>query len=403
MINQATTSIDIAVYNNTRSAIVNALNNAHNNGVQVRYIANSGSATSNAALSPAPSFPVFYVNNNDLMHNKFMIIDANSNNDAWVWTGSCNWTYTDMYTNYNNLIAIQDQALAQAYTLEFQEMWGSTGANYNSSNAKAGNLKTDNTPHTFNIGGTTVELYFSPSDGTTSKIETALYSANNDIEFSLLAFTKNELGTAIRNQHQAGILEHGMMENINDIGSEFNWLSGQGVNILADNHATDLHHKYVIVDAGNNSSDPLVLTGSHNWTTAAEERNDENTLIIHDKDVANLFLQEFTQRWCEVKNNINCTLPFTPLSNASLQKTIKNTVIAYPNPAQEQLTLQFDRKPSTTSTAQLFASTGQVIATYQLNTNIEQTLSLDAVPNGFYVVIVNNEKEQWHLPISVVR
>lgn len=401
MINQATTSIDIAVYNNTRSAIVNALDNAHNNGVQVRYIANSGSATSNAALSPAPSFPVFYVNTNDLMHNKFMVIDANSSNNAWVWTGSCNWTYTDMYTNYNNLVAIQDQALAQAYTIEFEEMWGSSGANYNSSNAKAGSLKTDNTPHTFNIGGKMVELYFSPSDNTTSKIESTLYNADNDIEFSLLAFTKNELGTAIRNQHQAGILEHGMMENINDFGSEFNWLSGQGVNILADNHATDLHHKYVIVDAGDIGSDPMVLTGSHNWTTAAEERNDENTLIIHDKDVANLFLQEFTQRWCEVKNNTNCGLPFTPLNQTVISATTTD-INLYPNPVQNQCTLQFHQAPSSNTVVQLYTATGQIIETYHLQPAMEQTLNLNAIPNGFYVMVISNNKKQWRLPISVV-
>ena len=399
MINQATSTIDIAVYNNTRSAIVQALTNAHNNGIRVRYIANSGSITSNAALSPAPPFPVFYANANDLMHNKFMIIDAGNTNNAWVWTGSCNWTYTDMYTNYNNFLAIQDQALAQAYVIEFEEMWGSSTANYNSTTSRVGSSKTNNTPHQFNIGGRTIECYFSPSDGTTDEIESALYSADNDIEFCLLAFTRNELGTAIRNEHQSGTMEHGIMENINDIGSEYNWLVGQGVNILADNHSTDLHHKYAIVDAGNNASDPQVITGSHNWTTAAEERNDENILIIHDAAITNLYLQEFTARWCEVKNHNNCALPFTVSSTTALES--EAAIALFPNPAQNSFSITASTTFPPNTIAHLYTTTGQLIKTYPLQATKEQQFNTHQLDNGLYFLVI--PQLNWQTAVSILR
>ena len=88
-IDSARTKIDCSVYNNNTSAIVTALNNAHNRGVRVRYIADDG--TSNTALSAA-QFPVLYINALDLMHNKFMITDVDSVNKSYVWTGSMNWT-----------------------------------------------------------------------------------------------------------------------------------------------------------------------------------------------------------------------------------------------------------------------------------------------------------------------
>ena len=47
-------------------------------------------------------------------------------------------------------------------------------------------------------------------------------------------------------------------------------------------------------------SDPLVITGSHNWSTAAETNNDENTIIIHDANIANQFYQEFYMRMSEL-------------------------------------------------------------------------------------------------------
>ena len=39
--------------------------------------------------------------------------------------GSTNWTNpSNLFNDYNNIIFIQDEAIAKAYTLEFEEMWG---------------------------------------------------------------------------------------------------------------------------------------------------------------------------------------------------------------------------------------------------------------------------------------
>jgi len=60
-----------------------------------------------------------------------------------------------------------------------------------------------------------------------------------------------------------------------------------------------LHHKYAIIDADNPLLENIVVTGSHNWSSSAEVANNENTLIIHNKKVANLYLQEFKARYLE--------------------------------------------------------------------------------------------------------
>jgi phosphatidylserine/phosphatidylglycerophosphate/cardiolipin synthase-like enzyme len=48
-----------------------------------------------------------------------------------------------------------------------------------------------------------------------------------------------------------------------------------------------MHHKFFIVD------ESIVVIGSYNFSRAAEERNDENVLIIHNPQIAGFFLQEF--------------------------------------------------------------------------------------------------------------
>ncbi len=54
-----------------------------------------------------------------------------------------------------------------------------------------------------------------------------------------------------------------------------------------------LHHKCAVIDG------ELVITGSHNWSAAANHENDENTLFIHDASIANQYEQEFQARVAE--------------------------------------------------------------------------------------------------------
>lgn len=52
-----------------------------------------------------------------------------------------------------------------------------------------------------------------------------------------------------------------------------------------------LHHKFIVVD------ERIVITGSMNYSTNAEESNDENVLVIDNAEIARLYLQEFERVW----------------------------------------------------------------------------------------------------------
>ncbi|MEM6964952.1 MAG: phospholipase D-like domain-containing protein [Bacteroidota bacterium] len=294
-IDNAQNTIDMAIYNINRIPIVTALNNAVNRGVQVRYIANSG--TLNSALQDGEAiFNNISLNAAALMHNKFMVVDVASVNDCWVMSGSANMTSQNLGDDFNNILFIQDQSLAKAYTLEFEEMWGGDSPTPSIFGVKVGDQKEDNTPHNFIIGGELVESYFSPSDNTTNAISNALKTAETDLEFATLTLTMNDMRDALFDADANGAYVRGLIENTSDIGSDFDVLSA---NLDVKDHPADgsIHHKYGIVDATNPTSDPMVITGSHNWSASAENINDENTLIIHSATVANIFLQEFEARW----------------------------------------------------------------------------------------------------------
>ncbi|MEO7907835.1 MAG: phospholipase D-like domain-containing protein, partial [Saprospiraceae bacterium] len=159
--------------------------------------------------------------------------------------------------------------------------------------------KSDNTPHELNIGGKKVECFFSPSDDTNNQLLRAIQSADNELYFATMVFTRFDLAYGVEERvdlygvYAAGILD----DSSGGSGTSFQIMQGvMGNNLLLFDHSSNpgiLHHKYLIVDQGYASADPLVLTGSHNWSSNANIRNDENTIIIHDAAIANQFYQEF--------------------------------------------------------------------------------------------------------------
>ena len=288
-------TLDVAAYNFNDQTLEDAFEAAANNGIQIRWIYEGQNA--NVGLNNLPESIVTHPRTDGQgsgMHNKFIVGDAEYPESAFVLTGSTNLTTGNLVQDLNNAIVFEDQSLARAYTIEFNEMWGSDGMTPDAANAKFGPDKTWNTPVDFVIGGIPVELYFSPSDGTTNAIRQEIEAADSAFEFALLALTRDDLGDAIAALGQSFFVNPiGGIEQVNTTGSEYENLLSNGVQVYHHNISGDLHHKYAIVDHASLSDDPTVITGSHNWSSSAENVNDENTVIVHDARVANLYHQEF--------------------------------------------------------------------------------------------------------------
>jgi hypothetical protein len=403
-INNCVATLDIAIYNSyspsATEGIANAINAAHARGVQVRIIYDGGTSSVMIPLlnSAIPKLASPTSSSYTIMHNKFVLIDAICNNPflSYVWTGSTNWTLAQIDgPDKNNAIVIQDQTLAAAYTLEFEEMWGSATATPDSNNSKFGQYKTDNTPHNFIIGGSVVECYFSPSDGTNSKIIAAVNSANTDLEVAVMNFTRSDVCTAILNKFSSGLT------NCNVIVDSSNPLSNQISNLqagLSPNHAVVdtasgiMHHKFMVVDNFDSNSDPLVLTGSHNWSTSAETKNDENTLIVHDANIANQYYQAFASVYLASGGII-----INPLSNIE-NSTDANLFQIIPNPtngifeiASNKSINQFEFK--------LFDVLGKLIKENQYVTFSSCEIDLTMENAGFYLLQLNYEGKSYYYKV----
>jgi len=303
-INRAKYSIDVSIYNfnvEGLASIAGALNAAYARGVAVRVVTDGG--TNNSAIPElvAGIGKIGRPVTAGIMHNKFMVIDVNSTNpnDPIVWTGSCNWTDQNVNTDANNVLFIQDASLAKVYTIEFNEMFGSTTTTPDMAKAKFGSAKSDNTPHEFIIGGKRVELFFSPSDGVNQQIVNHIATADDDIEIGTMLITRKVISDAIIAKEEEGVNSRVIISNraTSDATVVANLVTALGTNFKEYHEQGMLHNKSMIIDQSNPASDPFVWTGSHNWSDAANVNNDENSIVIHDALISNLFYQEFKKRY----------------------------------------------------------------------------------------------------------
>lgn len=341
VIDRADHTLDMAIYNINDQTMVNAVNDAYDRGVEIRYIA-QGSNANIGVDQFNPNIPVLYRedNNGSGMHNKFIIVDADYTDKATVVTGATNLTTAQLIEDYNNAIIFQDESLCKGFRLEFNEMWGSDGPTPDMTNSVFGSDKLINTPEKFIVGDVPVELYFSPTDNATGAIQRVIESTDDNLYFALLAFTRDELGQAVidvnNNFFSTAV---GMVEMESTTGSEFGPLQDAGVAVYSHQGISPLlHHKYAIVDICNEANDPIVVTGSHNWSSSAENVNDENIVVVHSERVTNLYFQEFAARLSDLGINIldvdnsilDCVVGVNELEN-------EITLTVFPNPTNDVL------------------------------------------------------------------
>ncbi|MBL0174749.1 MAG: lamin tail domain-containing protein [Ignavibacteria bacterium] len=311
-IDSAKFSIDMALYSlsgNTGDDVAAALLSAKRRGVRIRAIFEADNANTAAINALRQEVPVILdtfdpINAGaGLMHNKFFVIDAadrSSDRDDWVTMGSWNATDPGTLDDAQNAVFIQDQALAAVYTKEFEEMWGSDTDAANSTKSRFGARKLNNTPHRVVINGMWVDAWFSPSDQTTEYLRRSIAAASTSVYFCVMTYTRSDLAGSMGDLVTAGKAVRGVMDNNTDQSNQFAALKTKGVDVLLKKNLSGImHHKYALVDADApaGSADPLVLTGSHNWSNSAEFANNENTLGFHSATLAKLYLQEWYKRY----------------------------------------------------------------------------------------------------------
>ena len=287
-INAAQTSIHIASFEFDLIPVADALVAAKQRGVDVRWVtddehgldADEEPGHGQFAMLQEAGIEVRSDSRTALMHNKFWIFDGEI-----VWTGSTNITENGVFKQDNNTIVIQSPELAAIYEREFQEMWdGQFGPR---SPSQLDEQITE-------VNGSRVVVVFTSEDpAIADAIVPLVQSASSSVRFLAFSFTDFPLAEAMSQRSSAGVDVAGVFERVGSEteAAELRTLMCRGVPVRQDGNPSFMHHKFIVVD------ERIVITGSMNYSTNAEESNDENVIIIDNAEIARLYIQEFERVW----------------------------------------------------------------------------------------------------------
>jgi phosphatidylserine/phosphatidylglycerophosphate/cardiolipin synthase-like enzyme len=123
-----------------------------------------------------------------------------------------------------------------------------------------------------------VAVYFSPNGGATDAVVREINAATQQILVQAYSFTSAPIAKALMDAHKRGrkILVVLDKSNETDKYSAATFLVNIGIQTLIDDQHPIAHSKVMVIDSA------TILTGSFNFTKAAEERNAENLLVIKE-------------------------------------------------------------------------------------------------------------------------
>lgn len=117
--------------------------------------------------------------------------------------------------------------------------------------------------------------------------------AKESIQIAIYSFTDDDLGEAVVEAHRRGVRVRVIVDTSRPKvhGGEYRRLIEAGIPVLVERLSGLMHHKFMVVDR------ETVVTGSYNWSAAADEENFENAIVVRDPEVVEKFLREFERLW----------------------------------------------------------------------------------------------------------
>jgi phosphatidylserine/phosphatidylglycerophosphate/cardiolipin synthase-like enzyme len=137
------------------------------------------------------------------------------------------------------------------------------------------------------------KVYFSPKGGCTQAVTNALNRATNEVLVAAYSFTSVPIASALNKAHVRKVKVSAILDSSNESAqySMIVYLRNQGIPVRVDSEHAIFHDKYIIIDR------QIVLTGSFNYSKAAEESNAENLLIIRDKKLALEYIKDWEKHF----------------------------------------------------------------------------------------------------------
>lgn len=134
-----------------------------------------------------------------------------------------------------------------------------------------------------------LEVCFTPGGSCTEAIVKEIVAARKTILVQAYSFTSPTIAEALVKAKARGVDVRVILDKSQrtEKYSGATFLANGGVTVLIDDKHAIAHNKVMVLD------DKVVITGSFNFTKAAQERNAENLLVLRYKTLA----ARYTENW----------------------------------------------------------------------------------------------------------
>jgi len=137
------------------------------------------------------------------------------------------------------------------------------------------------------------EVYFSLYDNPQKEIIKNINQAEAFINIAMYIFTDREIAIPLIKARERGVRVRMYLdkEQVDYKYSQSRFLVQKGIKVRISTNNYIMHNKFAIID------NCLVLTGSYNWTFSANNRNDENLMVIDDPEIIARYQNQFGKLW----------------------------------------------------------------------------------------------------------
>jgi len=137
------------------------------------------------------------------------------------------------------------------------------------------------------------EVYFSLYDNPQKEIIKNINQAEAFINIAMYIFTDREIALPLVKARERGVKVRLYLDQdqVDYRYSQSRFLVQKGIKTKISSNKYVMHHKFAIID------NRILLTGSYNWTFSANNRNDENLMVIDDLEIIEIFQNQFVNLW----------------------------------------------------------------------------------------------------------
>ena len=137
------------------------------------------------------------------------------------------------------------------------------------------------------------QVYFSPNGGCQNAVITEIGKAQKTIDIAMYYLTSREIAQELVRAKDRNVKVRIVLDKSQEAQaySKSRYLIKRGFEVKYHTGPGLMHNKFALID------DKMLITGSFNWTPTANQKNEENLLMITDKELIKKYEDRFEYLW----------------------------------------------------------------------------------------------------------